>query len=144
MNLLQKINRGNIALLNSVINQAKLWCMKSVKTRVFFWSLFFRIWTEYVILQNNISISLNLGKKGPKNICIWTFLTQYYLRYFSHFYQLFSIFSPWFSFSLSFSLFSFFEFLLFSMMDYLKKEDSWESFKDWPYRLQIGLNTRQT
>ena len=79
-----------------------------------------------------------------KNICIWTFLTQYYLRYFSHFYQSFSVFSPWFSFPLSFFLSSFFEFLLFSMMDYPKKQDSWCSFKDWPYGLQIRWNTRQT
>ena len=113
VNLSQKINRDNIVMLNSVINQAKLWCMKSVKTRGFFWSLFFRIWTEYVILQNNISISSSLGKNGPKNICIWTFLTQCYLRYFSLFYQLSSIFSPWFSFSLSFSLSSSLNFFCF-------------------------------
>ena len=66
VNLPQKINRDNIVLLNSVINQANLWCMKSVKTRGFFLFVFFRIWNEYAILQNNSSISPNLGKNGPK------------------------------------------------------------------------------
>ena len=66
VNLQQSINRDNIVLLDSVINQAKLWCIKSVKRRVFFWSLFLCIWTEYKIVQNIISISTNLGKNRPK------------------------------------------------------------------------------
>ena len=119
----ENVNGSCLTMSRKHFHQAKLWCIKSVKRRGFFWSLFFRIWTEYAILQNNICISPSLGKMDQKNIFIWTFLTQYYLRYFLHFYQLFFIFSPWFSFSLSLS--SFIKFLLFCMMDYPKKWDSW-------------------
>ena len=96
----EKVNGSCLTMSRKHFHQAELWCIKSVKRRGFFWSLFFRIWTEYAILQNNICISPSLGKTDQKNIFIWTFLTQYYLRYFLHFYQLFFIFSPWFSFSL--------------------------------------------
>ena len=116
VNLQQKINRDNTVLLNSVINQAKLWCMKSVKTRGFFWSIFFRIWTEYAkLLQNNIGISPNLGKNGPKK---YLYLNLSHAVILKIFFTLLSIVFHFFTVVFFFSLFFFILLLWISFVFY--------------------------
>ena len=92
------------------------------QNRVFFWFVFFRIWTEYTILQNNISISPNLGKNRSKKYLYLNLSHAVLLKIFFHtFINCFSFFHSGFLFFSLFSLSSFFKFLLFSMMDYLSQ-----------------------
>ena len=63
------------------------------------------------------------------------------------FFTLLSIVFHFFSVVFFFSLFFFILLLWISFVFYdglFKKVGQWELFKDWPYGLQIGLNTRQT
>ena len=55
----------------------KMYCVKSVQIRSFFWSIFSHFWTEY----GEIRTSPNAWKYGPEKIRIWTLFTQWWAFY---------------------------------------------------------------
>ena len=52
-------------------------CVKSVQMRSFFWSLFYRIWTEYGDLRSISPYSVRMREyRDQKKLRIWAFFTQ--------------------------------------------------------------------
>ena len=47
------------------------YCAKSFQMRGFFWSVFYRIWTEYGDLRSKVQIRENMNQEKLRN---WTFL----------------------------------------------------------------------
>ena len=57
-------------------------CVKSVQTRVFFWSVFSRIRTEYGEIRSISPHSIRMRENtDQKKLCIWTHFTQGNLTY---------------------------------------------------------------
>ena len=57
------------------------YCVKSVQTRSFFWSVFSCIWTEYGDILGKLSYSAQIQENtDQKNLCIWTLFTQWQSR----------------------------------------------------------------
>ena len=47
------------------------YCVNSFQMRGFFWSVFYRIWTEYGDLRSKVQIRENMNQEKLRN---WTFL----------------------------------------------------------------------
>ena len=53
------------------------YCVKSVQTRRFFWSVFSCIWTEYGDILGKLPYSAQIqDNTDQKNLCIWTLFKQ--------------------------------------------------------------------
>ena len=57
-------------------------CVKNVKIRSLFWSIFSRIWTEYGEIRSISPYSVQMRENtDQQKLCIWTFFTRWH---FSH------------------------------------------------------------
>ena len=66
-----------MSLQNVSVSVFTCHCVKSIQIRSFFWSVFFRIWTEYGDLYRKSPYSVQIRENTDwKKLRIWTFFAQ--------------------------------------------------------------------